>query len=268
LTKPGSCNFVLLRTGCREAATAGPLDALERNFHEQPEPVIPIHAMRESMKVSIEEQRPEPLVDYDFNAWCQQPAPALQPLALEEVLIVTGLPRSGTSMLMRALAAGGIDLLVDDQRPPDESNRLGYFEFAPVKNLARDASWLEQSRGKAVKIVAPLLQYLPAKTRARVLVLHRPLAQVLASQEAMLSRLGTAALGAENTRLSRQFARLMESLPGNLARSDGFQVLHVSFEAMLADPVSQCARLAAFLGLRFNPVPAAAAIDPAQRRFY
>jgi hypothetical protein len=60
----------------------------------------------------------------------------------------------------------------------------------------------------------------------------------------------------------------MESLPGNLARSDGFQVLHVSFEAMLADPVSQCARLAAFLGLRFNPVPAAAAIDPAQRRFY
>ena len=136
-----------------------------------------------------------------------------------------------------------------------------------MKNSARDAKWTARAGGKAVKVVAPLLFHLPPRMPARVIVLHRPLDQVLASQEAMKARLGTASQGTDPSTLSRQFAAQMERLPARIAQRPEWKTLHLSFEAMLADPVGQCARIAAFLGPRFDAALAAAAVDPAQRRF-
>ena len=80
------------------------------------------------------------------------------------IVIVSGLPRSGTSLMMQMLQAGGMPLLIDDLRPADTDNPNGYWEYEPVKRLQQDKSWIPQAEGKAVKVVSALLQYLPPST--------------------------------------------------------------------------------------------------------
>ena len=104
------------------------------------------------------------------------------------VTIVSGLPRSGTSLMMQLLAAGGLELLTDELRTPDPSNPRGYFEFEPVKSLARDQSWLPAARGKVVKVIVQLLPFLPADLPLRVILMQRDLDEVLASQATMLKK--------------------------------------------------------------------------------
>ena len=93
----------------------------------------------------------------------------------ESLIVVTGLPRSGTSMLMQMLAAGGMTVLSDGLREADEDNPRGYLEFEPVKNLLKDSTWLFEGRGKAIKIVAPLLAALPPGLACRVILSERDL---------------------------------------------------------------------------------------------
>ena len=108
----------------------------------------------------------------------------------ESVIVVTGLPRSGTSMVMQMLAAGGVAVLADDERLPDENNPRGYLEYEPAKRIVSDASWVETARGQAVKIVAPLVRHLPrGESAPPYLVVHmrRPIDEVVASQRTMLT---------------------------------------------------------------------------------
>src|SRR5208283_4553299 len=107
----------------------------------------------------------------------------------QSLIVVTGLPRSGTSMLMQMLAAGGMGVLSDGLRAADEDNPRGYLEYEPVKNLLRDSKWLFRARGKAIKVVAPLLAALPAGLACRAILIERDLDEVLDSQERMLVRL-------------------------------------------------------------------------------
>ena len=253
------------------------LQALARLHRHDPEAGQRYRFMRDTLKNIIVRERRErsapglrpslPPADYDFTAWCQAPAPTPGPLAPDEIVVVSGLPRSGTSMLMRVLEAGGIPLLADDHRPADESNRHGYFELAAVKDTARDPGWTGQAKGKAVKVVTPLLRHLPPGVPARVIVVHRPLSRLIASQEAMKKRLGTATPASEEGALARHFAASMQQLPETFRARPNWHPLHVSYEAMLADPAGQCARLAGFLGPRFDAQRAAAAVDPSQQRF-
>ena len=243
-----------------------PLRALEHRRAAQ--------AIRERMRAQRAARAAAPvptgLVDYDFAARCAAPPPdgAAVP---DPMIVVSGLPRSGTSMLMRVLEAGGVPLLVDGERAADENNRLGYYEFAPVKSLASakgpDRAWIAGARGKGVKVVAPLVRHLPPHVPAKILVLHRPLGQVLASQEAMKGRLGTTARGAEETTLARQFAVEMEQIDALVTARPSWRVLHVSYERMLADPEGECRRIGAFLGGRFDAAAAAKGVDASQRRF-
>ena len=106
--------------------------------------------------------------------------------------IVSGLPRSGTSLMMQMLAAGGIPPLHDGHRPADVDNPRGYFEFAPAKNLRADASWLPHAHGRALKLVAQLLPFLPPGHDCRIVFMERSPDEVLASQETMLKRSGHA----------------------------------------------------------------------------
>ena len=253
------------------------LRALERLFHHDLESAQRYRLMRDAVKKSRGRQRRERNVQsprpsslqagYDYTHWCEAPASALGPLAADDIVVVSGLPRSGTSMLMRVLEAGGIPILVDDHRPADESNRHGYFELAAVKNTARNTGWTQQACGKAVKVVAPLLPYLPRKMPMRVIVVHRPITSLLASQEAMKERLGTVAHGSEVGALARHFSATMRQLPEMFEDRPPWHVLHVAYETILADPVGQCARLAGFLGPHFDARRAASAIDATQRRF-
>src|SRR5947208_15012411 len=104
------------------------------------------------------------------------------------ITIVTGLPRSGTSVMMQMLSAGGLPPLTDGLRQPDEDNPRGYFEFEPVKQIRRDTAWLQLAVGKAVKMVHLLLPELPLDQnhRYRVIMMRRDLSDVLASQNKML----------------------------------------------------------------------------------
>ena len=250
--------------------------ALERLHAHDPERAAEFSRRRQSLRAQLVELRrtraapppTEALLTYDFTARC---AAAASPGhgSGHETIIVSGLPRSGTSMLMRVLGAGGVPLFVDGERGADENNRLGYFEFEPVKELGRggDMAWTRDAIGKAIKVVAPLLRHLPAAMPARILLLHRPLAQVLGSQEAMKERLGTTARGVTQAILSRQFAAEMEAIDASLAARPAWQVLHVGYENMLADPAGECRRISAFLGNAFDWNAAARGVDASQRRF-
>src|SRR6185295_16167693 len=112
--------------------------------------------------------------------------------ASDFVTVVSGLPRSGTSLMMQMLSAGGMSALTDEKRTADESNPRGYFEFEPVKRLRADQAWLGEARGRVVKIIHLLLRELPADGRLayRVIFMKRPLDEILASQRVMLEREG------------------------------------------------------------------------------
>ena len=105
------------------------------------------------------------------------------------VTVVSGLPRSGTSLMMQMLEAGGLPPLTDGERESDKDNPKGYYEFERVKKLREgDTAWLPQAKGKAVKVISALLPYLPDDYSYRVLFMRRRMEEILASQEKMLTR--------------------------------------------------------------------------------
>lgn len=183
------------------------------------------------------------------------------------VTVVSGLPRSGTSLAMQMLRAGGVPLLCDDARPADADNPAGYFEYAPVLRSARDTSWVVGARGRAVKVVTPLLRHLPASHAYRVLVLQRDLDEVIASQERMLARRGRApAEDLAPARLGEIFEAQQAEAAAWLAAQPAFRVLDVSYGALVADPAPIAAAIDAFLGGGLDRTAMRAAVDPRLHR--
>lgn len=179
------------------------------------------------------------------------------------VTVVSGLPRSGTSLAMQMLRAGGVPLLCDDARPPDEHNPAGYFEYAPVLRSARDTSWVAAARGHAVKVVAPLLRHLPAGYEYRVLLMRRDLREVIASQDRMLAQRGDPPAGAlAPERLAAIFAAQQAELAAWLAAQRHLRALEVDFGALVADPAPAVAAIEAFLGGGLDGAAMRAAVDP------
>jgi predicted AlkP superfamily phosphohydrolase/phosphomutase/tetratricopeptide (TPR) repeat protein len=182
------------------------------------------------------------------------------------VTIVSGLPRSGTSMMMQMLAAGGIESYSDGRRAPDEDNPRGYFEHAQATRLHQDTSWVPEARGKAVKIVAHLLPYLPRGEEYRIIFMHRALEEVTASQTAMLKRLGRKGAALDEAALSRTYAGQLVRVQEWLKKASGVSVLPVQYAQVLEVPTGAALKLAAFVGEPFDPAAAAASVDPGLRR--
>jgi predicted AlkP superfamily phosphohydrolase/phosphomutase/Flp pilus assembly protein TadD len=182
------------------------------------------------------------------------------------VVVVAGLPRSGTSMMMQSLAAAGIEPYTDSKRTPDSDNPRGYFEHERVTRLYEDAAWLPEARGKAIKVVAHLLPYLPDGEDYRIVFLHRDLREVVASQRAMLERLGRRGGQLAQARLIRTFTQQLVRVQTWLRRRSDIPVLAVHYADALGDPAATAARLVRFFGAPFDEAAAAAAIDPAMRR--
>jgi predicted AlkP superfamily phosphohydrolase/phosphomutase/tetratricopeptide (TPR) repeat protein len=182
------------------------------------------------------------------------------------IVVVAGLPRSGTSMMMQLLAAAGIEPYTDGKRTADSDNPRGYFEHERATRLHEDAAWLPEARGKAVKIVAHLLPYLPAGEDYRIVFLHRDMRESVASQRAMLERLGRKGGQLADARLVRTFTQQLVRVQSWLRRQANIPVLAIHYAGALGDPGATAARLARFLGTPFDESAAAASIEPALRR--
>jgi len=181
----------------------------------------------------------------------------------EPVVLVSGLPRSGTSMAMKMLAAGGLEVVADGIRSADEDNPRGYFEDERVKALAEsaDKGWLRRARGRAVKVISYLLKDLPHDNNYQVIFLRRDLTEVLASQGKMLER------RSEENGISD--AQMIEIFEGHLWRVDylfkhsaHLERLELLYSDVIAEPRRAAERMNAFLGGRLDVEKMVAAVDP------
>jgi hypothetical protein len=177
------------------------------------------------------------------------------------VTIVSGLPRSGTSLMMQMLEAGGIPVLTDGVRAPDADNPRGYLEYEAVKRTRYDPSWLTRARGKAVKVVYALLRDLPPGYECRVIMMRRDLNEVVRSQRAMLERSGRAGAGVSDERMAAIFEEEMKSIGEWLCGQPGFDVLEVDYADCLFSPASVAAVVNHFLGSGLDEQRMAAVVD-------
>jgi predicted AlkP superfamily phosphohydrolase/phosphomutase/tetratricopeptide (TPR) repeat protein len=196
----------------------------------------------------------------DFDALLTQASEPAAPVP--PILVVSGLPRSGTSMMMQMLEAGGIEPLTDRLRAADSSNPNGYYEWEPVRQLRRRPDRIAEAAGRAVKVVSVLLRALPRTLRYEVVFMCRPVDDIAASQRAMLRRGGrTDPLGSEAVpALQRHLDQTLKWL----RRAPHIRLLEVDYLQTLRDPQATTRRLAEFLGKRLEtPAAAAACVQPA-----
>jgi Sulfotransferase domain len=182
----------------------------------------------------------------------------------DEIVIVSGLPRSGTSLMMQMLDRGGIPALTDEIRAADTDNPRGYYEFERVKKTKDDSSWLREARGKVVKMVSSLLYDLPATECYRVIFMRRDIDEILESQEKMLKRLDRPA--GPRDQMKSSFAIHLDRLFKWLATQHHIQLLEISYNDLLANPQSQVSRITEFLGGTPPPTAMLEAIDPSLYR--
>ena len=178
------------------------------------------------------------------------------------VTIVSGLPRSGTSMMMQMIDRGGIPALKDEIRVADEDNPKGYYEFEPVKQTQKDPSWLERAGGMVVKMVYRLLYDLPAEYDYRVIFMRRKLEEVVASQNVMLERGNKEGGGLPDDKLLEVFRAEIDRSNRWLAKQPNFRVLYINYNEMIENPAPQVARVNEFLGGSLDTKAMVATVDP------
>jgi hypothetical protein len=179
------------------------------------------------------------------------------------VVLVSGLPRSGTSMAMKMLEAGGMETIVDNIRTADEDNPKGYFEDERVKELAEadDTGWIRAARGKVIKVVSSLLQYLPKDNTYKVVFMRRNLHEVLASQAKMLERRGEENT-ADDEDMLRMYEAHLDKVEFQLRFRDWFDVLYLDFGEVVADPETAARRMNDFVGGHLDVEKMALQVDP------
>jgi hypothetical protein len=178
------------------------------------------------------------------------------------IIVVSGLPRSGTSLMMRILEAAGVPILQDDARPPDASNPHGYFELSAVRRTARDASWLDDAPGHAVKVIHALLEHLPRDRRYQLILMRRPIEEVVASQDRMLARLGEEAGPLPASRVGAVLAARLAAATGLLDREPCFVWRVVDYPGLISTPEQTIGAVLDFLGLRACAADLAQLVDP------
>ena len=182
------------------------------------------------------------------------------------ITVVSGLPRSGTSLMMQMLAAGGLQVLTDGARGPDGDNPRGYHEWEPVKRLRAAPERIVEAEGKAVKVISSLLAALPADRCYRVLFMQRPLEEVQESQAAMILRLGTAGPSMRKVELAAALRAHLAQVSGWLERQAHMEVARVDYHALLAHPVEEATRIRRFLGVPLDEARMAESVDPSLYR--
>ncbi len=192
----------------------------------------------------------------------QRHAEAFEQKLRGTVYIVSGLPRSGTSMLMQMLEAGGLPIFTDRERTADESNPKGYYEHEAVKSLARNKKWLPQAEGKVVKVIANLLPHLPPSHRYKVVFMERDLHEILASQRKMLQRLGKRTQDdTYPTGLMHEYERQLEKVKQWASRSANVEICYLRHADVVAEPFLQALQINEFLDWQLLPELMAQVVD-------
>ena len=165
------------------------------------------------------------------------------------ITIVSGLPRSGTSLMMQMLAAGGLPVLSDGERKADSDNPKGYLEWERIKQLPKNPSVIAEAEGKVVKVISQLLLSLPAGHEYRVIFMQRPLPEVMKSQEEMLRRRKTYDPAAGTSSIEQAFQRHLIEVNKWLAGRPDVQVMRVHYHRVLREAKTVAEELAQFLGV-------------------
>ena len=183
------------------------------------------------------------------------------------ITIVSGLPRSGTSMMMKMLEAGGLPPVTDNVRTADEDNPKGYYEFERVKQLPKgDVAWLPDVQGKVVKVIAALLPSLPGGYLYRVIFMQRAMPEVLASQRQMLIRRGEDPNKIPDEVMAKLFEKHLTQVNDWVSQQSNVERLDVNYNEMLKNPQPFIEQINAFLGNQLDTARMAAVVDPSLHR--
>ena len=183
------------------------------------------------------------------------------------MVIVSGLPRSGTSMMMQMLHSAGLDIFTDGERAPDENNSKGYYEHEAVKNLAKNKTWMSEANGKVVKIITQLLPHLPLNYHYKIIFMERDLMEVISSQQKMLSRLGKK--NREDTlpyHLLEQYEATVKEAKQWLSLQKNIEILYVNYSEIIDHPLEVSMQIATFLEETLDLEAMMNAVDPSLRR--
>ena len=180
------------------------------------------------------------------------PASKQAPVEKRKVIVVSGLPRSGTSMMMKIFAAGGLPIITDNERQADEDNPNGYFEIELSKGLKDgEINWIYDAQGKAVKVISYLLEYLPDDLSYDVLFMERNITEVLTSQKKMLIRRNEH-LPVSDDEMALQFQRHIKAVKYWIARQPNMRVFYVNYGKMVEEPEALCSSIADFVAFPLN----------------
>lgn len=183
----------------------------------------------------------------------------------EVITIVSGLPRSGTSMMMRMLEAGGMTALIDNVREADEDNPGGYYEFEQVKQIKKDESWLDAAAGKVVKMVSMLLYNLPSSRKYKVIFMTRNMTEILASQRAMLERSGQGK-DFNDREMGALFSKHLGEIKEWLVAQKNFEVLYVPYNDVLSNVPHYAHSINLFMRNSLNEAAMVMTVDPSLYR--
>ena len=183
------------------------------------------------------------------------------------VTVVSGLPRSGTSMMMKMLEAGGLPPMTDQIRTPDDDNPKSYYEFERVKKMPDgDKDWVAEAHGKAVKVISALLEHLPGDLTYKIIFMCRQMDEVLASQKQMLIHSDKPTDKVSDEVLAGMYRKHLATVEAWLRAQPNVSVLYLDYNAMLADPRRYIAEINRFLGNQLDVEKMAAIVDPSLYR--
>ena len=177
------------------------------------------------------------------------------------ITIVSGLPRSGTSLMMQMLVAGGMAALSDGERKADADNPKGYLEWERIKQLPKEPGLIAEAEGRAVKVISQLILSLPDGPEYRIVFMQRPMAEVLKSQEEMLKRRGSYDPGGNTAAIGQAFQRHLIEVDKWLAAKANTKVLRVQYHRVLQEPLAVAEEVAAFLGVALDINAMVAQVD-------
>lgn len=177
------------------------------------------------------------------------------------ITIVSGMPRSGTSMMMQMLQAGGLDILTDNIRSKDENNPKGYLEYQKVKSLASDNSWIHEGQNKVIKVIAQLLQHLPASYQYKVIFMERDMEEIIKSQQIMLGKKSEVDKKIYPTVLADTFRKQLGKTRSWIKTHPQFEVMYVYYTDVINNPTEVAENLSVFLDADLNVSKMAEAVD-------
>ena len=175
----------------------------------------------------------------------------------DQIVIVSGLPRSGTSLMMQMLDKGGVDILTDEKRKADTSNPKGYYEYDPVMSIHKDNAWLGFAKNKSVKVVAPLLKFLDPKYRYKVIFMNRNLAEIIKSQQKMIGK------DPENMPMSlfEAYSKQLKFIETWKSKEPGVELIYLDYKDVLNNTKTVIEKIEAFIGTKLKKEPMSKCVD-------